>query len=436
MQTMDKKDRTQAEDIKYCVCAMIDLLGFSSHLEISGYDLRTSIGEQAVKRLENLETILQMLHSEKEARSNYYPSTLHVQRINDAVFLTMDLDDILKPSIGATFFQGITTNDIEGFISEEHMESPEKYELAYNSRIQTAIEPLIQFIGFISRIHISLNKMEGQSFFPGAKTVVSTGFRRPFKEDYFSANFALANAYQAEKALHGPSLYLDNGILHIIAFNKYAKNLLRFAHFLFKKASFDCFNESDDMYNTISDEAHIPYPIEIKLFRKEYQFRELNPSPLTYLQNIPLLTEYLDGIKSPDLSNIFFKHVFNAIKQGITRNKGEELKAPPSFIFNGTNDLTNDIGIFQEFLTIGKSQTQEEAKEKKFNEQYANLTEEGKKKMKELMERTVELEFEPIAISACGNQLYDLSENELSTLLIVLEGDIDQLDYNSENEST
>lgn len=427
------KDKGIGENIKYCVCAMIDLLGFSSHLEISSYDLRTSIGEQAVKRLENLEIILKLINSERESRKEYYPITYHVQRINDAVFLTMDLDDILKPSIGATIFEGLSVNNATNFISEEQMESLEKYQLAYNSRIMIAIEPLIKFVGFISRMHISLNKMEGQSFFPGAKTVISTGFRRPFKEDYFSANFALSNAYQAENTLHGSSFYLDNGILQMMSFNKYARNLLRFAHFKFSKSSFDCFDNNDDVFNSCSDEATIPNPVEIKLFRKDYQFRELNPSPLTYLQNIPVMIEFLEEKKIPDLSNIFFKHIFNAVRRGINRKQGKPIKPPLSFIFNGTNDLSKDIGIFQEFLTTGKSKTREELKEKEFNEQYSNLTDEGKRKIKEFMEETVEIDLEQIVISDCKNQLFNLSEEALDVLTIMLQGDIEQLDYKEEN---
>ncbi|MHA8060380.1 hypothetical protein PQG22_03765 [Aquirufa beregesia] len=433
MKQSDNKQNTKPDDIKYCVCAMIDLLGFSSHLEISGYDLRTSIGKQAVQRLENLESIIELLNSEKASRPEYYPASFHAQRINDAVFITMDLDDILKPSVGEAIFEGITSSTKDDFISKEQMETFEKYSSAYNSRIQEAIEPLIKFIGFISRIHISLNKIEGQYFFPGAKTVVSTGFRRPFKEDYFSANFALSNAYQAEKSLHGSSIFLDNGILHIMSFNKFAKNLLRFGHFQFRKASYDCFDNYDDLLNVTFEEASIPKPIEIKLFRKEYQFRELNPSPLTYLQNIPLIVKFLDERVTPDLSNIFFKHIFHAIKFGINRKKDESLKPPPSFVFNGTNDLRNDIGIFQEFLTDGISKTREDLKEKKFNEEYANVNEVGKRKIKELMEQTVEIDIEQIDISEIKNQLYNLSEESLNVILLVVKGDIDELDYKNEN---
>lgn len=422
-------------DVKFCICAMIDLLGFSSHLETSGYDLRTSIGEQAIKRLQNLEDVVESLKNEKNKRPEFYPEPFYMQRINDAIFITMDIDDILKPAVGHTAFQGISLNEFENFVLTEKNGSFEEYQAASIARIQIAIEPLIKFVGVISRLHISLNKMESESFFPGAKSVISTGFRRPFKDDFFSANFALSNAYIAEKSLHGPLLYLDEGILHLLSLNRYTRNLVRFAHFQFKTASFDCFDDNDYTFYSTENEASITKAIEIRLLRKLYQFRELNASPLTYLENVPLIIDYLNGTSSPNLSNIFFKHVFNAIKNGIPKGVGKTLKVPPSFLFNKFNDLDNDIGILQEFLTTGRSITQEERKNKQFEEEYSHLTEEGKSKIRSLLDQEVEIELEQIDISECRNQLFNLSEEMLTGIMLVLKGDIEQLDYNYESRS-
>jgi len=426
------------EDVKYCVCAMIDLLGFSSHLEMSAYDLRTSIGKQAVSRLENLEKVLYDLNSEKGRRNEYYPPDFHVQRINDAIFFTMDLDDLLIPSVGRTNFQGLSSDASDKLFTEEQSETWEKYHAAYTDKLISLVEPLIKFVGFISRLHISLNKLESQSYFPGAKTVISTGFRRPFlsnlksEEDYFSANFALSNAYLAEKSLGGPSLYLDSGILQMISFNKYAKHILRFAHFQFKTASFNCFDNYDYLTSP-SAEAIISDPVEIKLFRKEYQFINLNPSPLTHLQNIPIIMSYLTDKENPDLSNIYYKHIYNAIKKGINRKKLKGSKPPQSFIFNGTNDLSNDIGILYEFLATGESKTREDIKEKKFNEEHANLTEEGKSKIRELMNQVVKLDVETIKIEESKNDLFKMNEETLISLSIMFEGDLQLLDFSDDS---
>jgi hypothetical protein len=74
----------QGSDVKYCVTAMIDLLGFSSHLEIGSYDLRTTIGKQAVNRLENLEKAIALSNGERKKYRKYYPQIYSTRRINCA----------------------------------------------------------------------------------------------------------------------------------------------------------------------------------------------------------------------------------------------------------------------------------------------------------------------------------------------------------------
>ena len=422
----------EESEIKYCVCAMIDLLGFSSHLEISSYDLRTSIGEQAVTRLENLELILQLIQDEKSKRPECYPLELNFQRINDAIFFSLDIDDILKPSVGSSVFHGISKAGEDEIFSKVDLNGIESFKKNYDSRIEIAIKPLIQFLGFISRIHVTLNKMESKDYFPGAKTVVSTGFRRQFKGDHFSANFALANSFQAENSLHGPSFYVDNAILHIISYNCYVRNLLRFAHFQFKKIAFDCFEENEEVYNSSSFEATFSKIYDIKLFRKNYQFRELNPSPITYLQNIDFLNPYLRNEKKPFLNNIYFKHIFNAIKIGFKRKDNQILKPPKSFLFNSFNDLSNDIGIINEFISTGKSITREKLKIEEFEKKYEDVNEEGKKKIKEFLEKETDIEFEEIDLDEIKTALYEFNDEVVNGLIPLIKGDIEQLDFNPE----
>ncbi|MDD1443483.1 hypothetical protein MEO93_24640 [Dolichospermum sp. ST_sed3] len=429
----------EEKEIKYCICAMIDLLGFSNHLEISSYDLRTSIGKQAVSRLENIEKVLEFLEIERESRKDYYPPIFHTHRINDAIFLTMDLDEVLLPSIGHTKFGGLTANDLDKFFKEDIAKSEEQFHSAVNDRISQSIETLLQFIGFIARLHLNLNKLEGQNFFPGAKTVIATGFRRPFlsklnkKEDFFSANFALSNAYLAEKTLKGSSFYVDNGILQLISFNKFARNILRFSHYHFREATFDCLSNHEEVFY-LPPEAFTTEPIEINLFRKDYKFIMLNPSPLTYLQNLPRIMVFLIDKEKPDKSNIFYNHIYDAIKKGINRKTFKNSKPPRSFIFNGTNDFSVDIGIFYEFLSEGKSMTREELKENKFDKEHANLTEEGKKKMKEFLDEEVEIDLVTIKIDEHKDTIFNFSEEILSCLKIMLEGNVNLLDYKDEYE--
>jgi hypothetical protein len=435
MSVLIDNKKNQENKIKFCVCAMVDLLGFSNHLEISGYDLRTSIGQQAINRLENLEKVLLQLSSEKSTRIEYYPENFHVQRINDAIFFSMDLDEALTPEVGQTFFQGVLSDKL---FPETQKETWEEYQSANSLKMNQLLEPLMKFMGLISRVHLSINKLEGENFFPGAKTVICSGYRKSFHsikgdEDYFSANFAMANTYSAEKLLHGANLYIDSSLLQLISYNKFAKNLLQFGHFQFKNASFDCFDNHENVFN-LKAESIIPKPIELKLFRKDYQFSLLNPAPLTFLQNLPAINKYLCEELKADLTNIYYKHIYNLLRKGINGSKKKDIKAPPSFIFNGTNDLTNDIGILYEFLSTGKSKTRLELKEKKFQEENKNVSAKGKKEIRKLMDQTVEIELIKIKIEDCKESLYELNEETLTTLIeFILEGNIEQLDYKDPN---
>ncbi|MBZ0181488.1 MAG: hypothetical protein K8F60_03455 [Melioribacteraceae bacterium] len=435
---------SENKDIKFSICAMFDLLGFSSHLELSAYDFRTNVGKQALDRLEYLESAIEIFNSEKNDYPDYYPIVLNIQRINDALFLTIDLDDSLIPSVGRTSFKGLNINDYDKIFTKEELENEGQFIAAYQTRINESIQPLHKFIGLVSRIHLYINKLENDNHFPGVKTVVATGFRRPFvsktsnEEDFFSANFALSNVFIAEKELHGPNLYVDNNILQMLSFDKYARNILRFAHFIFRESAFDCFKDNEDVFSFIS-EPNIPDPIKIILFRKEFIFRRLNPSPLTYLQNLPKLNPYLKKEKIPSLENIFYKHILNAIEIGISKKTLEKLNPPPSFIFNGTNDLSNEIVIFLEYLEDGKSKTKEVKDKLKFEEELElrGIPKDHKvrKEIEDLRNQVVELDVEPLKIGEMGDAIYSLSEKDFTNLLIFFEGDFESLDYkNNEND--
>lgn len=429
---------SDTHEVKFCVCAMIDLLGFSSHLEISANDLRTTVGKQAVRRLETLESAVECIESERARRPEYYPETIHIQRINDALLITMDMDDLLIPSVGQTSFTGLPPSEIKNHFSEEQLKSETDFAAAYAARLRGAIDPLRKLVGLVSRIHLYVNVAEGKNYFPGAKTVISSGFRRPFvskvsqKEDQFSANFALANSFVAENDLHGPHLYLDNIIVQMLSSEEYSRNIARLSHFHFSETIYDCFrNDQDDFY--LSAEAKIPEPIKVSLFRKQYVFRRLNASPLSYLQCLPNIFPYLSGEADPNLSNIYYRHIFHAIQYGVGRSSNGYPKAKPSFIFNGKNDIAEDIGVFKEFLDTGRSATKEESKERKF------LAEHGlegtspdhplRKALSALMEEEVEIEIIPMEIENFGDFIFSFSEDHLSGLLPLLSGNLELLDY-------
>jgi len=79
--------------VKYCVTAVLDLLGFSSHLEVGRNDLRTKIGTEAIRRLQILEESLQLLQKDRAGYENGYPADFYATRINDSIILTLDLSD-------------------------------------------------------------------------------------------------------------------------------------------------------------------------------------------------------------------------------------------------------------------------------------------------------------------------------------------------------
>jgi hypothetical protein len=422
----------RADDVKYCVCAMVDLLGFSSHLEISSYDLRTSIGAEALKRLSNLELLLNCLIQERQRHHDFYPPELHFQRINDSVFFGIDIDDLFIPDIGCTSYRGITQDQYNEIIGDAPDESTASSSV--KRRIQEAAMPLAQFLGFVARFHLSLNKAESVAHFPGAKTVVSAGFRKPFTSalqqtpDHFSANFAFSNAYLAERSLHGPDFYVDDVLLQLISHSRYSNHLLRFSHVLVNKEPFDCF-EDVEMQLFRPPGTYIAAPIRVELFRKSFDFRKLNPSPLSYLQNVKDLVEFLTGLREPDLSNIYCRHIFNAIKRGLSWEQAQSQNPIRSFLLNGANDLEVEVSVLNEYISLGRSPTKEERERERFDRETAGLNEEGKEELRKLLNKEVVLDAEPFKIEENVDQLLRLGEEHLTALLPLCEGNLDLLDY-------
>lgn len=439
-QKQEGKNRNRS--IKFNVCAVTDLLGFSSHLEISGYDLRTAIGEQAILRLDNLEEAVNRMNDERSRRADYYPNGLHLKRINDAIIIAMDLDDILLPSVGQTGFRGLAARALEEFFNPNELSNEQTFGAAYDARIQQAIEPLQQFLGVVSRLHLFMQKCEGAGCYPGAKTVVSTGFRKPFfsssqGEDVLSANFAFANALEAERELKGPHLFVDNHIVELLSKNQFAGNLVRFAHFQWTEGAFDCFKEDGDNLRPPA-QAEIPKPLEVSLFRRRYLFRRLNASPTSSLQSLPSLAPFMLGGRKPELTNRFYAHIYNAIRHGLSRRMIEESSPPPSFVYSGTNDLEVDVGIFGEFLATGGSTTQDaRGRAKRLAELGLEAQDENSellKKLDELDNTIVEIDAEPIDISLFGSALWSLSEEQLTGILPFIDGDMSMLDFPHESE--
>lgn len=158
--------------------------------------------------------------------------------------------------------------------------SKEKYE---NKRTEYTL-PLLKFLGLASRLHQRINIKERENYFPGVKTMVSTGFRRRFferdgSEDYFSANFAFFQRLHCTTIVEGSRLFLDNHILEMMDANMQVKNIAKLACLSYNTRVFSPLDRSD------ADKVFSESSVEkILLFRKTFWFRHVNSNPLTYLQ--------------------------------------------------------------------------------------------------------------------------------------------------------
>lgn len=317
----------EKDDIKYCLASFIDLQGISSHLEV-GMDLRTKIGSQVIDRLNTLEKVIEIIETEKEKFGKFYNDKIQFLRFNDSIILTLDLDDSLIPKIGASI------NSEKDFL-KEWKSYVEKNEIKADSNILEylnlaflkEVDPIARFVGLTSRIHIFVNEKEKENYFPGCKTVISTGFRKPFikknKDDYFSANFAISNAYTAEGLLKGPNLFIENNVLELLSSNPFARNICKFSQLHSKIFQFDPF--SDVVRSHVNRTYISKSSIELTLFRRKYLFRECNPTPLIYLQILYDLLPFLNDAKFNDSRKDWFASIIKDIKEGININpKGEQ----------------------------------------------------------------------------------------------------------------
>lgn len=301
-------NENSTNEVKYCVAAFLDLQGFSQHLEV-GSDIRTQIGQQAIRRLETLEDALKFL--DEESQNLFF--SLPKKRINDSLILTIDLNDALRPEIGETYRAGLSEAGWEKFYDikstrldrfpNERGDSTEIFNEKYENKRTEYTLPLLKFLGLVARLHQRINIKERASHFPGVKTIISTGFRRRFferdsSEDYFSANFAFSNAYIAQQSLKGSRLFVDNHILEMMDANMRVKNIAKLACLFYNKPVFSPLNLSDP--DKVFSESSIE---KVLLFRKTFWFRSVNPNPLTYLQFV----DDLEGRK--DMYDFIIKNI-------------------------------------------------------------------------------------------------------------------------------
>jgi hypothetical protein len=360
---------TDDDAVRYCVTAITDLQGFSNHLEIGGSDLRTSIGLEAVKRLEVLDRSLELIASERATSAREYPSSFHCIRINDAIIITLDLPELLKPPVGDSVRRGFSGNDIARFFDLDQLPDEEAFMSAYKTRLAGDVRELVLFIGILARLHMLVNRLESGAFFPGARTVVATGYRRLLPtqrpEDFLSANVSFSNAYLAEQYLHGPSFYIDDHISRLLCANPFARNLLRYACYPSGLSHFDPNDDREDVLHTEPMRVRTN-PVQVQLFRKSFEFRQLDPFPLAHLQLVPRLTKYLEGIGQPapggQAINTLARRTFTAMAEGPSISEdGSLVKA-----FGGMRlDLEDDVRVFCELIETGVSPALESGRQER-----------------------------------------------------------------------
>lgn len=207
--------------------------------------MRTNIGQEAIKRLQILEDALRLMNDERSLCKDEYPNEFYHTRINDALILTLDLPSFFTPPVGESVKRGISAKELTQTFDLCSTKTIEEFHRAYETKLSGETADLIRFVGLIARIHLYVNRKENLAYFPGAKTVVASGYRRTFfaqgKEDFLAANFSFSNAFLAEKHLQGSKLFLDNNIVQLLYVNRFARNLLRFASYVSQSTQFDLF---------------------------------------------------------------------------------------------------------------------------------------------------------------------------------------------------
>jgi len=286
----------------FSITAIIDLLGFSNHLILSSYDLRTKIGEEAVQRLRIIEDAIELIALELEKCPDFYPETFRYLRFNDSLILGIDINPPIVPSVGKpNIGESFKYNDIRKFFGEDSIQ-PETFEKTTKHFNMEAFKAC-QFLGIVSRVHNYLNSKEYDLHMPGCRTIVSSGLRYRFisnqnKEDYYSANFSLSNAYTVNKAgskkgFIGNKCYIENNVASICGLNAYSKRAIGFAKYIMTNMPNDPFSGETYAFKTQLNylEAKL---LDIELFNKDYQFRELNTIVASNLQMFPSIIERIN----------------------------------------------------------------------------------------------------------------------------------------------
>ena len=299
------------EDTVLSVTAHIDLLGFSSHLVLSSYDLRTKIGAEAIVRLRTIETAINLYEKEKEAHPELYPDTFRAIRFNDSLIIGIDISPPFLPSVGKPNESGsFSYTQLEEFYGK-----PEKGQ-SFMDKILPHLHnesfKVAQFLGITTRIHNYINGREFDNHMPGCRTIIASGLRHKFiksdnQEDFNSANFSLSNAYIANEmgskaGFIGNKCYLENNVASICGYNHYVGRWLGFAKYIIQNSENDPFTGQSGffLYKTHYDES---VKFSVDLFTKKYWFREINTNVVSNFQLFPGVLKLIENQRPIEVLN-------------------------------------------------------------------------------------------------------------------------------------
>jgi hypothetical protein len=316
------------ETVRPSLTALIDLLGFSEHLALAKYDLRSAIGLEALRRLRFLEKTLSAIQEESDAGDALIPEGVRWARLNDSLLLQMDLPEEFTPDTGQMGFHQFPYEvaiergrelGIDGDLKRLHAEvlCPMGREVA-------------KFIGLAARMHNYLNSLEWESHFPGCRTVIACGLRIPFQDrngedDFLAANFSLTNAYSVQErgsslGFRGPSIWFDDSVSVPISLDPISQNLLYFSQFVQTRKQFRRHLPADVVDLRRKDLAS-PECIAAEIQRQEFTFTKLDPSAASNLQ----LVGEIDAVSSNDAADTSILRRYSEILRGKIPTENEIL---------------------------------------------------------------------------------------------------------------
>lgn len=337
------KDQLNPESlVRFCVTAYIDLIGFSNQLAVTYRNLETLLGSILIKRLSIIDESLKLLKEQENIIPDLFPKNYNVMRVNDAIVITMDLDEILKPTKGTIhkadtyIYRFGTDNKVEFF-----------------KRIESGHLELAKFLCLISRIHTYIDQTDKESDYPGCKTVISSGFRNRYfnymhKEDVFAANFSFSNAYLAESILKGHNFIVDSNILRILSHNTSFKSIISSSLFFIPKFNYSAkrmLQQSNHDTDILEGKE-----TEVLLFHEKYFFHEVDACLISYLQ---VYIAFLDfkAVYKPEKPSTFSKDLFEALTS-FTELYLKKLRLDPLTIYD---DLFQKIYLVTKGITISDS---------------------------------------------------------------------------------